>query len=441
MAGCRCRDVLDLGRVDVHAARDDHVALAVADVDEPLGVDPGHVADGHPLSARGLRGRGRVLVVLVEDAVVAPDEQLARRAGRPRPALVVEHGDLDAGGGAAAGTRLAQHVLRTEHGVDTELRGAVELVEHRTEHLDDLLLHAHRAGGGGDDDRPHRPHVVARAHGGRQVDDALEQRGRHERRRAPVALDLAQGVLRIELAHHDHRAPDHVRVEREAARRRVVERTRDQVDVRGVQAVEGAEARQHGGRVGHAAPGALRLARRARRVNHRAAHRRRRGRRLAAAAQHEVLERLRPGATLRAHRDPAPHAGGRGADALGHGQERLADEDRRRVGVLEDVGHLLGGEAVVHRHRDGAEGAEGGGGDDVVGRVLGVDDRVLPRAHAEGRQGVCEPVPHMEKLSPRQRALALDEGGPVRLRCCIPGDQVHWGESLPGCWPVSCKIL
>ncbi len=40
---------LDLGRVDVHAAGDDHVALAIAEEQEPVGVEVAGVADGEEL--------------------------------------------------------------------------------------------------------------------------------------------------------------------------------------------------------------------------------------------------------------------------------------------------------------------------------------------------------------------------------------------------------
>src|SRR5207249_3345880 len=80
-----------------------------------------------------------------------------------------------------------------------------------------------------------------------------------------------------------------------------------------------------------------------------------------AALREQVVERLRPRPPLGAERDPALDARG-AAHALGHRQERVADEHRRRVGVVEDVGDLLGGEAVVHRHPDGPERAEGGAG-------------------------------------------------------------------------------
>ena len=110
------------------------------------------------------------------------------------------------------------------------------------------------------------------------------------------------------------------------------------------------------------------------------------------------------------------------AHAFRHRQERVADEHRGRVGVVEDVGHLLRGEAVVHRDADGAERAQGGPRDEVLERVVGVHDGVLAGADAEGAERVGETVPRTEKLLPRQRSLALHEGGPVRVLRGVRGD-------------------
>ena len=86
--GMRVEHRLDLGRVDVHPAADDHVLLAVADVDEALVVDARHVADRLP------RPPGVVqLAQLLRGLVVAVHRQrgadvelagLARRATRGR---------------------------------------------------------------------------------------------------------------------------------------------------------------------------------------------------------------------------------------------------------------------------------------------------------------------------------------------------------------------
>src|SRR6186997_1567898 len=61
--GMAVERVLDLGRVDIDPARDDHVPLPVADVDEPLLVEVRDVAHAEPVAPASLaRGVG-VLVV------------------------------------------------------------------------------------------------------------------------------------------------------------------------------------------------------------------------------------------------------------------------------------------------------------------------------------------------------------------------------------------
>src|SRR5258705_10281031 len=69
--GVAVQHVLDLGREDAHARRDDHVALAVADVVEDGRDRVGHVAHRIPVAAaHPERGVG-IVVVLVGDARAA----------------------------------------------------------------------------------------------------------------------------------------------------------------------------------------------------------------------------------------------------------------------------------------------------------------------------------------------------------------------------------
>ena len=141
-----------------------------------------------------------------------------------------------------------------------ELGRAVELVETRPEVGDHLLLHAHRARRRRHHDRAHGRHVVARPHRGGQVDDALQERRRHERAAAAVALDGGERGLGVELRHDDHGAAEEVRVQGEAAGRRVIERARHEVDVRGIGHVERGEPRQEPAGIRPAPPRALGLA-------------------------------------------------------------------------------------------------------------------------------------------------------------------------------------
>jgi len=67
---------------------------------------------------------------------------------------------------------------------------------------------------------------------------------------------------------------------------------------------------------------------------------------------------LGPRPPLAAHQDPAPHLHGSGADPFDRAEEEVADEDRARVRVVEDVEDLVGDEPVVHRHRDRPDRAD-----------------------------------------------------------------------------------
>jgi hypothetical protein len=72
----REEDLLDLLRVHVEAARDDHVLLAVDDVEVPVVVASGQVACAQPAVADG--GRGLLgLVDVAERHVRAADDDLA----------------------------------------------------------------------------------------------------------------------------------------------------------------------------------------------------------------------------------------------------------------------------------------------------------------------------------------------------------------------------
>ena len=122
--GMRVEHGLDLGRIDVHPAADDHVLLAVADVDEALLVDPRHVADRLPFAASG-GGLASSSLSCSAARGSRPSRgwcgcraRPARRAGVE--ARFVDHLELDVAVGPPARARLAQLVLGAEHGVDAD---------------------------------------------------------------------------------------------------------------------------------------------------------------------------------------------------------------------------------------------------------------------------------------------------------------------------------
>src|SRR5688500_20257912 len=74
--GMRVEDLLHLARVDVEAAADDEVLLALDDVEEVVGVEAADVAGVQPAVAQRPRG------LLREPVVAAHDVQIGRAACR-----------------------------------------------------------------------------------------------------------------------------------------------------------------------------------------------------------------------------------------------------------------------------------------------------------------------------------------------------------------------
>ena len=111
-------DVLDFARIDVLAAADDHVLLAVDEEEVAVRVDVADVSRVEPPAAEGFRGRVRVPEVADHD--VRPAEaDFATLAGSHLVAFVVEDSDL----------------LAAEGSPDrTDLPGSPERVERRRAH-------------------------------------------------------------------------------------------------------------------------------------------------------------------------------------------------------------------------------------------------------------------------------------------------------------------
>ena len=114
------------------------------------------------------------------------------------------------------------------------------------------------------------------------------------------------------------------------------------------------------------------------------------------------------------------------AHALDDRQEGVAGEERDGVGVVEDVGHLVGREAMIHRHREGADRPHGGRGQQHVERVVRVENDVLAGGEVEIAQRVGQTIAREVIVAPAQATLALDDGrrGGVKLgvaRDCIHG--------------------
>ena len=103
-------------------------------------------------------------------------------------------------------------------------------MDHRAPPVDHRPLDVDRARRRGVDRHPHRRHVVALAHLGRELEHPHEH-GRHPLAvRGAVALDRRQRALGVEPLHHHDGAAERLDQRREAQRRGVVERRGGEVD-------------------------------------------------------------------------------------------------------------------------------------------------------------------------------------------------------------------
>ena len=123
----RAEQRLDLGRIDVLAAGNDHVALAVDQIDVAVLVAAGHVADRAVFAAERLPGLVRQLPVAVERVGVAGVE-LARLAVGHVVAVGVEQPDRPrADAFAPDRAELGELLVGMQHGDPARLGRAVEL--------------------------------------------------------------------------------------------------------------------------------------------------------------------------------------------------------------------------------------------------------------------------------------------------------------------------
>src|SRR6478752_5518653 len=335
---------LDLGRVDVHATRDDHVGLAVTEEQVALFVQVADVADGEE-AVGVVRVVGLGLVALVLE--VAGGHLHPHGAGRPRLALLtVVVDDLerrvrpDRADGAGELQPLGRGGERA-----TTLGRAVVLDDRFAPPVDHLALHVDRTRRCRMDRVRHRRDVVLRAHVVRQLQHAVELRRHHVRVGAAVLLDQRERLLRVPLVHVDDGVPGLERVPRERGDRGVVVRRRREVHVPVTRsdAEEQQEHREELGRRVGVEPGertlhTLRTSGGAARVVHRRTREPVVGQRVRLTVD-ELVERPEPG-----HRSDgeAPLGGdprlvGRGHHDVG---EPLVGDEGLRVGVAQDVRDL-----------------------------------------------------------------------------------------------------
>ena len=126
--GCVSSTRLDLGRIDVDAARDDHVDLAVAEEQVAVVVEVADVADGEEARRGGSSSVFSLSLWYSKSAVAERHVDGAGLARRQLVAVVVEDADLGARPGAADGARASAATPR-RHERAAALAGRVVLVD------------------------------------------------------------------------------------------------------------------------------------------------------------------------------------------------------------------------------------------------------------------------------------------------------------------------
>ena len=137
----RADQCFDFGGIDVLAAGDDHVALAVGEMDVAVLVAAGHVADRAVVAAEGLLGLLRQAPVAVEGVCVAGIE-LAGLSVRHLVAGLIQNFDRrGADAFAADRTELRELLVRMQHGDPAGFGRAIEFEQAGVgEHLHDPAL-------------------------------------------------------------------------------------------------------------------------------------------------------------------------------------------------------------------------------------------------------------------------------------------------------------
>src|SRR5262249_17037057 len=108
--GMLCEHALDLGRIDVLAAADDHVVLAIDQMQEALLAGVAHVAAGLPLAVPDGVAR-RAVAVVAEEGHGRRGVDLADLTRWQLATIAVEHGEFAAEGSAADRTLACDQLL------------------------------------------------------------------------------------------------------------------------------------------------------------------------------------------------------------------------------------------------------------------------------------------------------------------------------------------
>ena len=428
---------LDLGGVDVLAAGDDHVALAVDEVDVALGIAAGHVAHRAVVAAEGRFRLVRELPVAVEGVGVAGVE-LAGLAVRYFVAVGVHHPDRGRAHALPADrAQLRELLVRAEHGDPAGLARAVELEQARArEHLHHGALRVRPRRCRGDHQllHPAKLEVGPRGRGHAQHHDVV---GGYQRGEGRAALGQGpQAVLGVEaLARVDVGRTAAIEERAEEVERVGMTHRHDQECC--VLAVEreldlGDEREQDGRLV--AAHHTLGLAGGARRVHQRPGigecHlllrltvARRRDQLLVGAVAGRAGTPAHVDQVARRHRQIGP-------DLLDQAQQIVLDDQGPRFRVLDGEEHLGPDQPEVDRHRDQA--GLGGGGINLrpLDPVVGQHRHPVALDQAQAQQRVGKPARAPVPLPEAHRAVEVSGPGPAAIQPRMHRQHLAKGQKL-----------
>ena len=397
---------LDLRRIDVRAARHDHVAATVGEVEVAVLVDAPEVAERLPAVPRRARLRADVAVGRAL-AAGRHHVDLADLAHRQLVPLLVEDADLATVGGLAHRARVREPLGARDEGVADALGAAVHLVHALgPEPLDPGAKEPVRAGRAPRDHALERREVVARARLLGQTPDALQHGGHEADPRHPVSLDQRERLLRIEARHQHHEAAEQQRGEGVHEAGRVVLRARDEHGGTRLVAVEG-HRRIDPGR--QTIDDELRAPR--------------------AAAGRERLPRRRG---LVGERGVGVIRGLVLAHHLGRRERRVDAGDHRGLRLLENGVALLRGQPPGDRLRDGAELPGREAAHHEGGSVREAHGDVIAEAHAALGEQVGHAVRAQVELAPGEGLAVADQRRLVRLGGGVHGEGGGVGDDGHG---------
>ena len=219
---------LDLRGVHVGAADQDHVRLAVAEIDVALGVLAAEISERLPV-ARTRPGPGADVAVRRRRVLAPAHPDLADLARRKLSTVGIEDAHL-AHERAPHRAAVLEPLAAGDDAERLRLGAAVELEDPiGTEPLDPRLLEPHGARRGHVEDHAQTREVVARALGLGQAPDAVHHRRHRVHPVDAMPLDEGQGERRVEARHHDDVVAAQQRQRGGRERAVVVERSAHQV--------------------------------------------------------------------------------------------------------------------------------------------------------------------------------------------------------------------